>query len=69
LPNSRPSVFTQYRTENLRVVSVFGSGVIDVWPRVGHVHITMVWSGAIAQRFQFVFISPLAVATICGYRP
>jgi hypothetical protein len=34
-------VFIQYRTENLRVVSVFGKGALDVSPRVGHVHITV----------------------------
>jgi hypothetical protein len=34
-------VFIQYRTENLRVVPVFGTGALDVSPRVGHVHITV----------------------------
>ena len=34
-------VFIQYRTENLRVVPVFGEGALDVSPRVGHVHITV----------------------------
>ena len=34
-------VFIQYRTENLRVVSVFGAGALDVSPRIGHVHITV----------------------------
>jgi hypothetical protein len=34
-------VFIQYRTENLRVVPVFGKGALDVSPRVGHVHITI----------------------------
>jgi hypothetical protein len=34
-------VFIQYRTENLRVVPVFGKGALDVSPRVGHVHITV----------------------------
>jgi len=33
-------VFIQYRTENLRVVPVFGAGALDVSPRIGHVHIT-----------------------------
>jgi len=34
-------VFIQYRTENLRVVPVFGNGALDVSPRIGHVHITV----------------------------
>jgi hypothetical protein len=34
-------VFIQYRTENLRVVPVFGTGALDVSPRIGHVHITV----------------------------
>ena len=34
-------VFIQYRTENLRVVPVFGEGALKVSPRIGHVHITV----------------------------
>ncbi len=34
-------VFIQYRTENLRVVPVFGKGALDVSPRIGHMHITV----------------------------
>jgi hypothetical protein len=34
-------VFIQYRTENLRVVPVFGTGALDVSPRIGHIHITV----------------------------
>lgn len=34
-------VFIQYRTENVRVLPVFGAGALDVSPRVGHVHITI----------------------------
>jgi len=34
-------VFIQYRTEHLRVVPVFGTGALDVSPRIGHVHITV----------------------------
>ena len=43
LPESlaRGLVFIQYRTENLRVVPVFGKGALDVSPRIGHVHITV----------------------------
>jgi hypothetical protein len=33
-------VFLQYRTENLRVIPVFGKGALDVSPRIGHLHIT-----------------------------
>jgi hypothetical protein len=31
-------VMIQYRTENLRVIPVFGSGALSVSPRVGHLH-------------------------------
>jgi hypothetical protein len=34
-------VFIQYRTENLRVVPVFGTGALDVSPRIGHIHVTV----------------------------
>ncbi len=34
-------VFIQYRTENLRVVPVFGEGASRVSPRIGHIHITV----------------------------
>jgi hypothetical protein len=34
-------VFIQYRTENLRVVPVFGKGALSVSPRIGHIHITV----------------------------
>ena len=34
-------VFIQYRTENLRVVPVFGKGGLEVSPRIGHIHITV----------------------------
>ena len=34
-------VFIQYRTENLRVVPVFGTGALDVSPRIGHIHLTV----------------------------
>jgi hypothetical protein len=40
-PLSRGLVFIQYRTENLRVVPIFGKGALDVSPRIGHVHITV----------------------------
>ena len=34
-------VFIQYRTENLRIVPVFGTGAVDVSPRIGHIHVTV----------------------------
>ena len=40
-PLSRGLVFIQYRTENLRVVPVFGTGALNVSPRIGHVHVTV----------------------------
>ena len=32
-------VWIQYRTENVRIVPVFGKGALNVSPRVGHLHI------------------------------
>jgi len=40
-PLSRGKVFIQYRTENLRIVPVFGRGALQVSPRIGHIHITV----------------------------
>ena len=40
-PLAQGRVFIQYRAENLRVVPVFGTGALDVSPRIGHVHITV----------------------------
>ena len=40
-PLSRGLVFIQYRTENLRVMPVFGKGALEVSPRVGHVHVAV----------------------------
>lgn len=44
-PLAQGRVFIQYRTENLRVVPVFGAGALQVSPRIGHVHITVDNSG------------------------
>jgi hypothetical protein len=44
-PLSRGLVFIQYRTENLRVVPVFGTGALQVSPRIGHLHVTVDDSG------------------------
>jgi hypothetical protein len=40
-PLAQGRVFIQYRTENLRVVPVFGKGALQVSPRIGHIHITV----------------------------
>ena len=40
-PLSKGHVFIQYRTENLRVLPVFGKGALEVSPRIGHLHITV----------------------------
>ena len=40
-PLAAGRVFIQYRTENLRVVPVFGKGALSVSPRIGHIHITV----------------------------
>jgi hypothetical protein len=40
-PLAMGRVFIQYRTENLRVIPVFGQGALTVSPRVGHIHITV----------------------------
>lgn len=34
-------VFIQYRTENIRIVPVFGKGALDVSPRIGHLHVSL----------------------------
>jgi hypothetical protein len=38
---ARGLVVIQHRTENLRIVPVFGPGAVDVSPRIGHLHITV----------------------------
>jgi hypothetical protein len=40
-PLAQGRVFIQYRTENLRILPVFGKGALDVSPRIGHIHITV----------------------------
>jgi Family of unknown function (DUF6130) len=40
-PLAQGRVFIQYRTQNLRVLPVFGKGALEVSPRLGHVHITV----------------------------
>jgi hypothetical protein len=38
---ARGLVVVQYRTENLRIMPVFGAGALDVSPRIGHLHLTV----------------------------
>jgi len=40
-PLALGKVFIQYRTENLRIVPVFGAGALAVSPRLGHIHVTV----------------------------
>ncbi len=40
-PLTQGRVFIQYRTENLRVLPVFGKGALEVSPRIGHIHVTV----------------------------
>ena len=56
-------VFIQYRTENLRIVPVFGKGALDVSPRIGHVHVTVDnapwhWADASGQTVVVVGLPP-----------
>jgi Family of unknown function (DUF6130) len=38
---ARDLVVIQYRTENLRILPVFGPGALHVSPRIGHLHLTV----------------------------
>ncbi len=40
-PLSRGVVCIQYRSENLRIVPVFGPKALDVSPRIGHLHVAV----------------------------
>ena len=40
-PLARGVVIVQYRTENFRIIPVFGKGAAEVSPRVGHLHVTV----------------------------
>lgn len=40
-PLARGVVIVPYRTENFRILPVFGSGAVDVSPRAGHLHVTV----------------------------
>lgn len=40
-PLARGVVIIQYRTENMRIIPVFGMAAAEVSPRVGHLHVTV----------------------------
>lgn len=49
-PLSRGVVIIQYRTENVRIMPVFGKQALAVSPRLGHLHVTVDdWHGAWAH--------------------
>ncbi len=50
-PLAQGKVIIPYRTENLRIVPVFGEATLDVSPRIGHLHVRVddtpwVWAHA-----------------------
>ncbi|MEO5891474.1 MAG: DUF6130 family protein [Ferruginibacter sp.] len=40
-PLASGRVVIQYRTENLRIIPVFGEAALNISPRIGHLHITL----------------------------
>lgn len=47
---ARGVVIVQFRTENFRVIPVFGKNAVDVSPRIGHLHVTVDnWPGTWAH--------------------
>jgi len=49
-PLARGVVIIQYRTENARIMPVFGTKAVDVSPRLGHLHVTIDdWNGTWAH--------------------
>jgi len=40
-PLAQGQVFIGYRSENIRIVPVYGKGALDVSPRIGHLHVTV----------------------------
>ncbi|WP_042884876.1 DUF6130 family protein [Cupriavidus necator] len=40
-PLARGVVIIQFRTENFRVMPVFGKPAVDISPRMGHLHVTV----------------------------
>lgn len=53
------AVLIPYRTENFRILPVFGAGAVDVSPRAGHLHVTvddLPWHWADASDDQTVVV-------------
>lgn len=49
-PLARGVVIIPFRTENLRIIPVFGKGALNVSPRVGHLHVSVDdWPGGWAH--------------------
>ena len=49
-PLARGVVIIQYRTENVRIMPVFGKTAVNVSPRLGHLHVTIDdWQGTWAH--------------------
>jgi hypothetical protein len=47
---ARGVVIIQFRTENMRIMPVFGKNAVEVSPHLGHVHVTMDdWPGTWAH--------------------
>ena len=56
-------VWIQYRTENVRIVPVFGKAALDVSPRVGHLHVRvddLSWGWADASNLNTVDIAGMS---------
>jgi hypothetical protein len=52
-PLARGVVIIPFRTENLRIIPVFGKGALSVSPRVGHLHVSVDdWPGGWAHTNQ-----------------
>ena len=50
---ARGVVIVQFRTENLRVLPVFGKNAVEVSPHLGHIHVTVDdWPGTWAHTSQ-----------------
>jgi hypothetical protein len=53
------AVLIPYRTENFRILPIFGAGALDVSPRAGHLHVTvddLPWHWADASDDQTVVV-------------
>jgi hypothetical protein len=57
-------VFIQYRTENLRLLPVYGKGALGVSPRVGHLHYKVD-----GQTWPIVDASGVGTLTLVGLAP